>query len=81
MADYSKYKTKTLEKMREKAFDKYYELTIKQRGNWGDGMRLSKLPQDKAWERAKERLDAIDKELELRNEIKEEQDIEDDFEI
>lgn len=60
MADYSRYKTETLIKMREKAYDKYYELTIKPSGNWGDGMRLSKLPQHKKWERAKERLDAID---------------------
>lgn len=69
MADYSRYKTETLEKMREKAYDKYYELTLKPSGNWGDGMRLSKLPQHKAWERAKERLDAIDAELEKRKNI------------
>lgn len=82
MADYSRYKTETLKKMRDKAYDKYYKLTIKPSGNWGDGMRLSKLPQEKAWERAKERLDAIEKELELRNEIKEDEpNIEDDFEI
>lgn len=66
MADYSRYKTETLIKMREKAYDKYYELTIKPSGTWGDGMRLSKLPQHKKWERAKERLDAIDAELERR---------------
>lgn len=69
MADYSRYKTETLIKMREKAYDKYYELTIKPSGNWGDGMRLSKLLQNKAWERAKERLDAIDTELERRKDI------------
>lgn len=72
MADYSRYKTETLEKMRSKAFDKYYELTIKPSGNWGDSI--------KEWERAKERLDAIEKELALRKE-NDETDIENDFEI
>lgn len=66
MADYSRYKTKTLEKMRSAAWDKYYSETTKPCGNWGDGMRLSKLPEHKAWEKAKQRYDAICAELERR---------------
>ena len=67
MADYSRYKTETLEKMRSAAWEKYYSETIKPSGNWGDGMRLSKLPEHKAWEKAKQRYDAICAELERRN--------------
>lgn len=59
MADYSRYKSETLEKMRSVAWDKYCSETIKPCGNWGDGMRLSKLPEHKAWEKAKQRYDAI----------------------
>lgn len=66
MADYSRYKTETLEKMRLSAWEKYYSETIKPCGNWGDGMRLSKLPEHKAWEKAKQRYDAICAELERR---------------
>ena len=68
MADYSRYKTETLERMREKAYDRYYDLTTRQSTayNWGNGMRLAKLPQEKAWERAKERYEAIEAELKLR---------------
>ena len=70
MADYSRFKTDTLKKMREKAYEKYCYETTKPTGanNWGSGMRLAKLPQEKAWERARERLDAIDRELALRKE-------------
>ncbi len=78
MADYSRYKTETLEKMRDKAFDKYYELTTNSGSSnlgWGAGMRLSKLPQDKEWEKARQKLNAIEKELERRKEkYKEEED-------
>lgn len=66
MADYSRYKTETLIKMKDKAWEKYYNLTIKPSGNWGDGMRLSKLPQNKEWEKAKEKYDAIERELNKR---------------
>lgn len=66
MADYSRYKTETLEKMRSAAWEKYYAETTKPCGNWGDGMRLSKLPEHKAWERAKERYEAICAELKRR---------------
>lgn len=80
MADYSRYKTETLEKMRDKAFNKYYELTTDSGFSnlgWGAGMRLSKLPQDKEWEKAKERLDVIDKELEKRKEKNKDEEEED----
>lgn len=66
MADYSRYRTETLINMKDKAWEKYYNLTIKPTGNWGDGMRLSKLPQNKEWEKAKERYDAIEEELKRR---------------
>lgn len=72
MVDYTKYKTETLIKMRDRAWEKYYSLTIKPTGNWGDGMRLSKLPQNKEWERAKERYDSIEKELKKREQKKSE---------
>lgn len=70
MADYSRYKTETLTKMKNAAWEKYYNLTIASNGNWGDGMRLSKLPQHKEWEKAKERYDNIEKELEKRENTK-----------
>ncbi len=63
MADYSRYKTETLERMRDKAWEKYKYENSKPFGNWGDGMRLAKLPENKAWERAKERYEAICEEL------------------
>lgn len=70
MADYSRFKTETLKKMRESAYEKYcYETTkLTSADTWGNGMRLAKLPQQKAWERARERLYAIDRELALRKE-------------
>lgn len=63
MADYSRYKTKTLETMLDKAETKDIELTSKPIGNWGDGMRLSKLPSVTAWERNRERIEEIKKVL------------------
>lgn len=66
MANYSRYKTATLQKMRETAWKKYVAETQKPLGNWGDGMRLSKLPQGKAWEKAREKYYAICAELEKR---------------
>ena len=70
MVDYSRYKTGTLERMREKAYNQYYDLTTRQSAadNWGNGMRLAKLPHEKAWERAKERYEAIEAELKRRKE-------------
>lgn len=68
LADYSRYKTETLEKMKEAVWEKYYKQTCTPLGNWGDGMRLSKLPEGKAWERARERYYGICAELERRKE-------------
>lgn len=68
MADYSRYKTETLKKMRERAYEKYSTETMKPHGNWGDGMRLAKLPSLSTWNKARERLNEIDKELKRRSE-------------
>lgn len=72
MADYSRYKIETLEKMKEKAWEKYSTETAKRQGNWGDGMRLSKLPTLSSWEKARERYYAICAELDRRKRKKEE---------
>lgn len=69
MANYSRYKTTTLEKMREAAWEKYWAETVKPGGNWGDGMRLAKLPRNRAWELSKERYEAISEELKKRTEV------------
>lgn len=66
MADYTRYKTETLRKMLDAAWEKYYAATTKPAGNWGDGMRLAKLPQNRAYERAKDRYYAIKAELQQR---------------
>lgn len=66
MADYSRYRLETLLKMRERAQEKYEQEVTKPVGNWGDGMRLSKLPSIAGYERARERLDAIDREIDRR---------------
>lgn len=52
MADYSRYKLETLQKMRERAQEKYEQEVMKPAGNWGDGMRLAKLPSIAGYERA-----------------------------
>lgn len=61
--DYRRYKTETLEKMRDRAWEKYKKETEKSCGNWGDGMRLAKLPQCKAWDKAREKYYGIVEEL------------------
>lgn len=66
MADYTRYKTETLERMLSAAETKLYKETMRPAGNWGDGMRKSKLPSISAWERARERVGAIKAELEAR---------------
>ena len=53
MPDYSRYKTETLQRMRDKAYEKYCQENAKPQGNWGDGMRLAKLPTLSAWEKAR----------------------------
>ena len=45
---------------------KYDTETVKPCGNWGDGMRLSKLPSITAWERARDRYFAICAKLDRR---------------
>ena len=62
------YSLKTLEKMLEMAKEKYYSETSKPCGNWGDGMRLSKLPQYKAWERARDRACELEKAIQKKKE-------------
>lgn len=68
MQDYSRYKTETLKKMRDKAYERYCQENAKQQGNWGDGMRLTKLPMLSAWEKARARYMAMDAELKRRRE-------------
>lgn len=66
MADYSRYKTATLEKMREVAWRKYKAEAEKPGEGWGAGMRKARLCDYKTWERAKERYEAICSELKKR---------------
>lgn len=66
MADYSRYKTATLEKMRDAAWEKYRAETEKPGEGWGAGMRKACLCDNKAWEQARERYAAICAELERR---------------
>lgn len=66
---YDRYRTETLERMKEKAWDKYYSETMKDRGRWGDGFRnISKLPalSLSRWEKARQRYYDICNELEKR---------------
>lgn len=53
----------TLKKMLAKAAERYVTLTLKPCGNWGDGMRLSKLPSVTAWERARDRVQELKAEI------------------
>lgn len=68
MADYSRYKTETLRKMRNEAQIRYDIETRKtdRSDQWGAGMRYAKLPQNKAWEKACDRLRSIEAELDKR---------------
>lgn len=56
-----KYKVSTLEARLERLRGQYYEETVKPVGNWGDGMRLSKLPTNKRWERLSEKIKETEK--------------------
>ena len=38
--------------------------TIKPCGNWGDGMRKSKLPSMKAWNKARDRVEELKRQIE-----------------
>ena len=66
MADYSRYKTETLEKMLKKAWEEYKKETEKPGEGWGAGMRKARLCDYKGWEKAKNRYDAIRAELRKR---------------
>lgn len=66
MADYSRYKTETLKKMRDKAWAKYEEEVNKPTDGWGSGFRKAHLCDYKGYERAQERYDAICAELQKR---------------
>ncbi len=52
--------------MLDKAKDDYYNETIKPSGNWGDGMRLSKLPSNVKWERLKNKVEELQNEINSR---------------
>lgn len=66
MADYSRYKTNTLKRMREAAFEKYYAETMKPGDGWGSGFRHWKLQEDRAYEKARVRYEEICAELKRR---------------
>jgi len=66
MADYSRYKTDTLIRMRDKAYEKYMQECAKPLDGWGSGMRKTHLSNYRQWERAKERYEAICAELKRR---------------
>lgn len=52
-----KYKSDTLKKRLDRLNEQYYQETIKPCGNWGDGMRLSKLSSISKWEKLKNRIE------------------------
>lgn len=56
-----KYKVSTLEARLDRLNEQYYHETLKSYGNWGDGMRLSKLPTNKKWERLSEKIKETEK--------------------
>lgn len=55
MAD-RKYKVSTLQKRLDRYKEQYTQETIKPVGNWGDGMRLSKLPSISKWEKLEKKI-------------------------
>ncbi len=67
MAGYGRYKTETLRKMREAAWEKYYAETMKSGDGWGAGFRHWKLQNHKGYEKAKARYDEICAELNRRS--------------
>lgn len=66
MADYTRYRTETLERMREAAFERYRAELMKPDDGWGSGFRHWKLREYKGLERAQARYDAICAELKRR---------------
>ena len=66
MADYSRYKTETLEKMLDSAWEKYKTENEKSCDGWGAGMRKAHLRDYKGFERARNRYYEILAELRKR---------------
>ena len=66
MANYSRYRTATLERMKDAAYEKYMQEANKPIDGWGTGMRCTHLSNYKGWERAKERYEAICTEIKRR---------------
>lgn len=64
---YARYSLETLLKWRDKADCDYVEETLKKQGGWGDGMRLSKLPTLARWNKLRDKLNALNDEIALRN--------------
>lgn len=56
-----KYRVSTLQKRLERYKEQLYQETIKPCGNWGDGMRLSKLSSITKWERLKDKVKETEK--------------------
>ena len=66
MANYTRYRTETLKRMRDAAFEKYYAETMKPGDGWGSGCRHWKLREHKEYDKAKARYNAICAELKRR---------------
>ncbi len=66
MADYTRYRTETLEKMRDAAWEKYLAETGKPGAGWGSGSRRRGPQGVRGFDRAKTRYDAICAELRRR---------------
>lgn len=70
-------KKKKLEKLNDRLSElktKDAKLTSQNRGNWGDGMRLSKLPSNKEWEENREKIAGVEAKIKiLEKEIEEEE--------
>lgn len=66
MADYSRYRTETLKKMRDAAWEKYCAELERSSDGWGAGFRHWKLREHKGFIRARDRYYAIDAEIKRR---------------
>lgn len=56
-----KYKVSTLQKRLDRYKEQLYQETIKPCGNWGDGMRLSRLPSTTKWEKLQDKVDETER--------------------
>lgn len=72
MADYTRYKTETLKKMRDAAWEKYCAELEKPGDGWGAGFRHWKLRDYKGFEKSRDRYYAICAELKRREELERE---------